>query len=133
MTAPDDGLKRMRAAQRFRTISFIVVAALAASALLPPQYSFAGFAIPVAVTAIVLFYFHHRTAQNTEQGIVILGALAILFAWGSTFVNAHDRGQHREIERLACQEVRGQNAEYRCEEIRDVLATPMIPASDGLD
>lgn len=85
------------------------------------------------MTAIALFYFHHRTERNAEQGIVVLGALAMLFAWGSTFVSAHDRGQHREIERLACHDVRGQNAEYRCSEIRDVLATPLIPPSDGLD
>lgn len=130
MSATDDLLKRMRAAKRFQTIAGIVVVTLIASAYLGPRYSLFGFAFPVAVTAVVLYYFYHRTQPNTDQPIVMLGALLILVTWYGTLADAHDRGQHRDIERLACDGVRGENAEHRCSEIRNVLATPLFPGSD---
>lgn len=130
MSASDDVSKRVRAARRFQTIALIVVVALIASAYLGPRYSLFGFAFPVAVTAVVIFYFYHRTQQNTDQPIVMLGALLILVTWYGTLADAHDRGQHRDIERLGCDGVRGENAEHRCAEIRNILATPLFPGSD---
>lgn len=130
MSAQDDDLKRLRAARRFQTIAVVIVGALIASLYLGPHYSLFGFAFPVAITAIALFYFYHRTPQNTDQAVVILGALLILITWFGTLAEAHDRRQHRDIERLACEGTHGENAAYRCAEIRDVLATPLIPGGD---
>lgn len=127
---PEDGLVRMRAANRFRNVSLIVVALLLASALLGPHYSLAGFAIPVGVTAIALFYFHHRTVNNTEQAVAVLGGLLILFAWGNTIIGAHNSIRHRDIEQIACENTRGTNAEYRCAEIRDLLSRQLFPTDD---
>lgn len=123
-------MKRMRAARRFQIIAVVIVGALIASLYLGPRYSLFGFAFPVAITAVALFYFYHRTPQNTDQAVVVLGALLILITWYGTLADARDRGQHRDIERLACDGTRGENAEYRCAEIRDVLATPLFPRSD---
>lgn len=130
MSATDDVLKRTRAAKRFQTIAVVVVLGLIASVYLGERYSLFGFAFPVAITAVALYFFYHRTPQNTDQAVLVLGALLILVTWYGTLANAHDRRLDRDIERLACDSIRGENAEYRCSEIRNVLATPLFPGSD---
>lgn len=130
METPDDVVKRLRAASRFRTVALIIVVALIASVYLGPRYSLFAFALPVAITAIALYYFKYRTPENTDHAVMTLGALLILFAWYGVLAGAHDRGQHRDIERIVCQDTRGENAEYRCSEVRNVLATPLSDDPD---